>query len=150
MAIKGDPEKVTPPVSMLSVDELDRHRQLESVTLRYGHTSETVSYEWSARGGKPSDCWTTKDGRVYLPADITSVMLTEFFHHEIVWSPEEQRIRYIRTKQLKDADSRKTQKMVLEIGQRGFGRGRAVADHLVMNSRLTELAFTYTTRFRLH
>ncbi|KAH8713476.1 hypothetical protein HC256_006628 [Beauveria bassiana] len=99
MAIKDDPEKVTPPVSMLSVDELDRHRQLESVTLRYGHTSETVSYEWSARGGKPSDCWTTKDGRVYLPADITSVMLTEFFHHEIFWSPEEQRIRYIRIKQ---------------------------------------------------
>lgn len=100
---------------MLSDDELDRHRQLESVTLRYGHTSETVSYEWSARGGKPSDYCTTKNGRVYLPADITSVMLTEFFHHEVVWSPEEQRIRYIRIKQLKDADSRKTQKMVLEI-----------------------------------
>ncbi|KAF1730643.1 hypothetical protein CRV24_008712 [Beauveria bassiana] len=115
MAIKGDPEKVTPLVSMLSVDELDRNRQLESVTLRYGDTSETVSYEWTARGGKPSDCWTTKNGRVYLPADITSVMLTEFFHREIVWSPEEQRIRCIRIKQLKDADSRKTQKIVLSI-----------------------------------
>jgi hypothetical protein len=100
---------------VLYVEELDRHRQLESVTLRYDHANETVSYEWRARGGKPSDCWMTKDGRVYLPADRTSVMLTEFFHHEAVWSPEEEGFRYIRIKQPKDADSRKTQKMAIEI-----------------------------------
>ncbi|KAM3550752.1 hypothetical protein BM221_010509 [Beauveria bassiana] len=81
---------------MLLLDELEKHRQLESVTLRYYHSSETVSYEWIARDGRPSDCWMTEDGRVYLPADIASVLLTEFFHHEIV-------------------NSRKTQKMVIKV-----------------------------------
>ncbi len=100
---------------MLLLDKLDKHRQLESVTLSYGHASEMVSYEWTTREGKPSDCWMTEDGRVYLPAGIASVLLTEFFHHEVVWSPAEQKIRYIRIKQLKDVNSRKTQKMVIKV-----------------------------------
>lgn len=100
---------------MLLLDKLDRHRQLESVTLSYDHADETVSYEWVARKGRPSDCWMTEDGRVYLPADIVSVLLTEFFHHEVVWSPEEQRIRYVRVKQLKDVNGRKTHKMVIKV-----------------------------------
>lgn len=108
---------------MLLLDQLDKHRQLESVTLRYGHPNETVSYEWIARDGRPSDCWMTEDGRVYLPADIASVLLTEFFHHEVVWSPEEKKIRYIRIKQLKDVNSRKTQKLVIKVDGEEFLAG---------------------------
>lgn len=74
---------------MLLLDKLDKYRQLDSVTLSYGHVNEIVSYEWTAREGKPSDCWMTEDGRVYVPSDIVLVLLTEFFHHELVWSPEE-------------------------------------------------------------
>lgn len=100
---------------MLFLDELDERRPLESVTLRYEHPAETVSYEWRAEDGRPSDCWMTKDGRVWVPADITSVRLTEFFQHEIIWSREEKKSRYIRIKQLIDVESRKTHKMVLEV-----------------------------------
>lgn len=103
---------------MLLLDKLDKHQQLESVTLRYDHADETVSYEWIAREGKPSDCWMTKDGRVYLPATLASLLLTELFHHEVVWSPEEQKIRYIRIKQLKDESSCKTRKMVIIVDGR--------------------------------
>lgn len=99
---------------MLFLDELDRHRPLNSVTLRYEAAEETVSYEWRAKGGRPSDCWMTADGRVYVPADIVSVTLTEFFQHEIIWSHEEQKIRYIRIKQPIDIESGKTQSMVFE------------------------------------
>ncbi|XWW94422.1 hypothetical protein V2A60_008765 [Cordyceps javanica] len=100
---------------MLPLDKLDKHRQLETVTLRYEHAREIVSYEWSARDGKPSDCWMTKEGHVYLPAGLASLLLTELFHHEVVWSPREQKIRYIRIKQSKDGDSRGAGKMVIIV-----------------------------------
>lgn len=103
---------------MLFLDELDRHsqlRSLEAVVLRYSHAraGETV-YEWRAQDGKPSDCWVAQDGRVYLPADERSLALTDFFHCEVVMCREEQKIRYIRMKQLKDEQSRETNKLWVE------------------------------------
>lgn len=103
---------------MLFLHELDRHWQLELVVLRYEHIKGTVYYKWKGGEAASSDCWMTKDGRVFLPADGTTIMLTEFFHHEIVWSCEEQRIRYIRMKQLKDIKSRENSKLFVEVNDK--------------------------------
>lgn len=100
---------------MLSVEDLDKHLQLESVTLKYIHGDKTVYYKWNGSDGRDSDCWATKDGQIFLPADATSISLTEFFHSTIVWSREEQKIRYIRIKQLKDVTSCKTNKLLIEV-----------------------------------
>lgn len=100
-------------MQMLSIDKLDRHQRLDSVTLRYENGIKTVYYEWKDKGDW---CWATRDGKVYLPADAASLALTAFFQHEVVVeSPQEQRILYIRMKQLKDVASRETSKLWVQV-----------------------------------